>query len=293
MAALMGRRVARALLTLGGLGCLLWWAAGSPRQAVLAVLAVLAALRDKPTQFDQLLADVAGAAAWICLCWFCAVVALQLFALGSGALSRACQWSADRIAPRFMLGGARWLVGMTMLAGPLTSGVATAAQVNNPTPPRSPVAVLSLDRPVLPNLDRPLASSFADVDADAARATTSPARPADQPPAIQTAAAPAVSSPQTAEAPRSPTSQPPARSPALAAPILTGAPHRETAAVGATYVVRAGDTLWDIAARHLGEHPSAADIARAWPRWYLANQAAIGPNPQLIHPGLALHAPID
>ena len=72
MAALMGRRVARALLTLGGLGCLLWWAAGSPRQAVLA------ALRDKPTQFDQLLADVAGAAAWICLCWFCAVVALQL-----------------------------------------------------------------------------------------------------------------------------------------------------------------------------------------------------------------------
>jgi nucleoid-associated protein YgaU len=58
-------------------------------------------------------------------------------------------------------------------------------------------------------------------------------------------------------------------------------------------VVRRGDTLWDIAARHLGPHPTDAEITRAWPRWYAANRAAIGVNPALIHPGLVLRAPTN
>jgi hypothetical protein len=57
------------------------------------------------------------------------------------------------------------------------------------------------------------------------------------------------------------------------------------------YVVRPGDTLWDIAARHLGGRPTADGIARAWPAWWAANRAVVGNNPDLIRPGQRLATP--
>jgi nucleoid-associated protein YgaU len=63
------------------------------------------------------------------------------------------------------------------------------------------------------------------------------------------------------------------------------------AASCATVVVRPGDTLWDIARRHLSAPASSADVAAAWPRWYAANRAAIGPDPALLRPGTRLHSP--
>jgi len=56
-------------------------------------------------------------------------------------------------------------------------------------------------------------------------------------------------------------------------------------------VVRHGDTLWDIARRHLPGSASSAEIAAAWPRWYAANRAAIGPDPALLRPGTRLRSP--
>lgn len=56
-------------------------------------------------------------------------------------------------------------------------------------------------------------------------------------------------------------------------------------------VVHRGDTLWDIAARHLGEHATDQDVAEAWPRWYAANRDVIGADPDLIHPGQRLVVP--
>ncbi|WP_298885731.1 LysM peptidoglycan-binding domain-containing protein [uncultured Serinicoccus sp.] len=56
-------------------------------------------------------------------------------------------------------------------------------------------------------------------------------------------------------------------------------------------VVRRGDTLWDLAARHLGAQATSADIAQEWPRWYAANLATIGPDPDLILPGQELTVP--
>jgi nucleoid-associated protein YgaU len=61
--------------------------------------------------------------------------------------------------------------------------------------------------------------------------------------------------------------------------------------VGADVVVRAGDSLWSIAAARLGPSPPAGAVARAWPRWYAANADRIGPDPGLIHPGLLLRDP--
>lgn len=58
-----------------------------------------------------------------------------------------------------------------------------------------------------------------------------------------------------------------------------------------TVVVRAGDTLWDIAARHLGPQADAAAIAEAWPQWHEANRDLIGPDPDFLLPGTSLTPP--
>ena len=46
--------------------------------------------------------------------------------------------------------------------------------------------------------------------------------------------------------------------------------------------MRRGDSLWDIAARHLGPDASAADVAVEWPRWHHANRDVIGADPDLL-----------
>jgi hypothetical protein len=56
-------------------------------------------------------------------------------------------------------------------------------------------------------------------------------------------------------------------------------------------VVRRGDTLWSIAARHLGPEATAVQVAREWPRWYAANRATIGADPDLLRPGQRLVPP--
>jgi hypothetical protein len=267
MSAFAGRRTGRATAGVAALSGLLWWAAGSPSAALLALV------RRQPARFDELLVDVAAAIAWLCLGWFTVVVALHLLASGSGALARASQRIAHRVAPGFMLSGARWLVGVSLIVGPLAPGVAVATPPGGGSPgggspaPHRPAAVLNLDRPLPPSLDRPLVPA---------------------------------SSPMFAAAPEPTTSASPT---ALAAPpSAPGVPYRDSGhrdnahrdcghRDDGRYVVRRGDTLWDIAARHLGPRATAAEIARAWPQWYAANRAAIGPNPHLIHPGLVLQAP--
>lgn len=89
----------------------------------------------------------------------------------------------------------------------------------------------------------------------------------------------------------------PARA-AAAPPSATALEHdlpvRPEARAAAAYdvvVVRPGDTLWDIARRHLPAGASDASIARAWPRWYAANRAVIGSDPDLLLPGQRLRSP--
>lgn len=56
-------------------------------------------------------------------------------------------------------------------------------------------------------------------------------------------------------------------------------------------VVRRGDTLWDLAARHLGSDATDAEIATEWQRWYAANRALVGSDPDHILPGQRLAPP--
>jgi len=55
--------------------------------------------------------------------------------------------------------------------------------------------------------------------------------------------------------------------------------------------VRPGDSLWSIAASHIGPGATDAQIAAAWPRFYAANRAVVGPDPNLIYPGQRLTLP--
>jgi nucleoid-associated protein YgaU len=56
-------------------------------------------------------------------------------------------------------------------------------------------------------------------------------------------------------------------------------------------VVRQGDTLWSIAARHLGPGATDAEIAQEWPRWYRINRHLIGADPHRLLPGERLRSP--
>ncbi|MCM3926462.1 LysM peptidoglycan-binding domain-containing protein, partial [Frankia sp. AiPs1] len=56
-------------------------------------------------------------------------------------------------------------------------------------------------------------------------------------------------------------------------------------------VVLRGDTLWTIAARHLGPTATPEQIAAEWPRWWAANSDVIGHDPNVILPGQRLTPP--
>ncbi|NJC22931.1 hypothetical protein BJ994_002007 [Arthrobacter pigmenti] len=59
----------------------------------------------------------------------------------------------------------------------------------------------------------------------------------------------------------------------------------------AEVIVQPGDSLWSIAAKHLGPTASEAEVAKAWPRWFAANKQVIGEQPDLLLPGQVLYAP--
>lgn len=72
-------------------------------------------------------------------------------------------------------------------------------------------------------------------------------------------------------------------------PTAAGSPRDERPRT--TVVVARGDTLWSIAARDLPAATSDAVIARRWRSIYAANRGRIGPDPDLIVPGLHLRLP--
>ena len=75
------------------------------------------------------------------------------------------------------------------------------------------------------------------------------------------------------------------------ATAAASAPAPASASASAPVTVLAGDSLWQIAADHLGAGATDADIAGAWPRWYDANRAVVGNDPARIRPGQVLKAP--
>jgi resuscitation-promoting factor RpfA len=86
------------------------------------------------------------------------------------------------------------------------------------------------------------------------------------------------------------TAPPPRKGPTARVGLVTGA--RTAAATGRDpVVVRAGDSLWKIAARHLGAGATAQATAVAWQQWYVANRDVVGDDPDRIFPGQRLRPP--
>lgn len=102
------------------------------------------------------------------------------------------------------------------------------------------------------------------------------------PPPVSAAPAAGFDWPTLSAGPAAVTTAPPA-----AVPAARGGAHRP----GAPVVVRAGDSLWAIAARALGPQATPARVAQAWPRWWHANRDVVGDQPDLIHPGTRLAPP--
>lgn len=70
-----------------------------------------------------------------------------------------------------------------------------------------------------------------------------------------------------------------------------GQPSAGSTATGEQVLVRPGDSLWLIAARHLRAGASGTEIAALWPRWFADNRTVIGDDPNLLHPGTKLVNP--
>ena len=204
---------------------------------------------------DILLTVVAGLGFLLAL-WVGAGTVLSALAQLPGAIGRASDAIARRVAPAAVRKATALLLGTTVAAA-VVPGTAAAGPM---TTPRHTVAASVIDA-------GPAAATLPD--------------PGFHPPG---------SDPTTPDPGFRP---PPPAAPPVAAtlgPLGSAAP-RVAGSVEDRYVVRRGDTLWDVAARHLGPRGSAAAIAREWPRWYAANRALIGPDPHHIEPGQRLRPP--
>jgi nucleoid-associated protein YgaU len=221
--------------------------------------AMAAVRRPGPASVDAALALVAAAGGWLVLSWLTAVTVLTvLTATVAGLGSRAHQKTAA-LAPQACRRLAGALLGLTVVGTPLLTGVPVAAALPSVTvaataAPSEPTTALSA-LPAMDDLDRPAAD---------------------------------VPTGWTPDRPAVPHRQ---RAGSRSLVRLVASTPRAGHNVLEEVVVRRGDSLWDIAARHLGADASAAEIAQEWPRWHAANAAVIGPDPDLLLAGQRLRPP--
>jgi resuscitation-promoting factor RpfA len=218
-------------------------------------------------------AAVLALAGWVVLGW---LIVGSLAAAGSvlpGLAGAACSSIAGRITPVALRRTVEVLVGVGVATAG-TAGQLAAAATPGPAHPPAKVAVPPARADAFgyrsgPCLDRPATRPLV-----------------ARPPVATPGAAPAIGSrrptgPGSLDRPgaRAISSRPAGRVPS----------GRDTTVV----VVRPGDSLWAIAARHLGPDPPDAAVAASWPRWYQRNRAVVGPDPDLLRPGQRLVAPTD
>jgi len=234
---------------------------------------------------DGILLVVAVAGSLLAL-WFLVCVLLAAMAALPGRSGRACRVVADRLTPGCARRVVALVLGSTLTATALPgtgasaegagpqqrSEVAAAVHVGHARPPHGPSPE---PRPEFPVTGR--------VETPAAPRATMVGR--HDPPG---AGEPAPSEPNPAWTPWRPA--PPVHT-AVDPSLGVLRPSTGARQVEEHVVVRRGDTLWDIAARHLGPEATAAQIAQDWPRWYAANRSLIGDDPDLILPGQRLIPP--
>ena len=210
-----------------------------------------------PAEPGAVVALAAAVAAWVVLTWLTVVTSAALATAAMAGVGSRAHAMALALAP----GAARRIVsaalGLAIVGAPVAAALPADAGVAG--------VVTAADRSDQPGrqLDLP--------------ATPVPDRPAVTVPAGWTPDRPVPTHRRSAHA-------------EAASRLVTG-PARAERRVADEVVVRRGDSLWDIAARHLGPDASAADVAVEWPRWHHANRDVIGADPDLLIPGQRLVPP--
>ncbi len=223
--------------------------------AAVARRLALTLLTGGPASPPDLLTALAAVAALGLLFWLLVAVLAEMLAALPGRTGAGGTWLARRVSPALVRRGVTLALGAG-LAGVMTAPLAAAA-----APPD-------------PGFGAVLAPAPSGSDPSAGAVPRAPASVPDAPASV----------PVPGWVPAPPTVRP-----APGTELLARAPR--PAPVDDAVVVHRGDTLWSIAARHLAPGASDAEIAAAWPRWYAANRAVIGPDPQLILPGQRLRPP--
>jgi hypothetical protein len=205
----------------------------------------------------DILLTMVAAAGFLLALWLGVATGLSALAGLPGAMGRVCESIARRVAPAAVRKATAVVLG-TALAAAVAPGTAASAAAT----PRHTVSAAA----VAPARTSPLGVGIPD---------------------------PGLHPPSTVPEIPDPGFRPPAPAPppvsATMGPLGAGSPRAAT--VDDRYVVRRGDTLWDVAARHLGPRATASAIAREWPRWYAVNRSVIGPDPHHIEPGQLLRPP--
>lgn len=309
------RRLAGLVSLIGFLGIAL--TVGGPRPAVVA-----AAARDPAGWAEQVGTDtvamtVAALACW--LVWLCLTVGVLVTAAtavpgAAGSLARAV---ADRCVPASLRRLAALALGISL--GVVVAGCARPTAAASP---RGHPATASPSRAASPTgADVAGADAVPTAGRAGRTARAGRSRVAEQPrvdwPLGATGSGRAEEAPSVHQAvPQAPLDWPlgPVPGSAGSQPVpgagvgpgasatgdrrrparATGAAGRqdeEAAPANADVVVASGDCLWLIAARRLGASATDSRIAVEAQRWYAANRAVVGADPDLIHPGQTLVTP--
>lgn len=231
--------------------------------------------RGQSLAFEDLLGIAVNTMGLIIVAWW---FLSMLIAVASAALERTGNGRAaeitGRFSPAFMRRLALAAVGLQLLGAPLAHGATDPG-----VPPPSPTSGTAI------------AAVWAPTEQAAAGASALPSEPA----ALATAVVGGVGGAATSASgdsldprwkPSAPVVDP---GPLTAHPVRSA---RQQPASAAPVTVVAGDSLWSIAARGLGGSPASdADVALEWPRWYQANRAVVGDNPDVLLPGQVLRPP--
>ena len=237
--------------------------------------------RGQSLAFEDLLGIAVNTMGLISVAWW---FLSMLIALTPAALERTGNGRAAEItgkfSPAFMRRLALAAVGLQLLGAPLAHGATDGG------PPPSPTSGTAI------------AAVWAPTEQATAGASALPSEPA----ALTTAVVGGVGGPASISVvpatsasgdsldprwkPSAPVVDP---GPLTAHPVRSA---RQQPASAAPVTVVAGDSLWSIAARGLGSTPASdVDVALEWPRWYQANKAVVGENPDVLLPGQVLRPP--
>jgi hypothetical protein len=228
---------------------------------------------------DEALTALVAVLALLVTAWLSLAVVVELLARVPGRVGRAARAVATAVTPVLVRRTLALLLGAGVAAG-LGQGGASAASVGIVVPQATPDPGPGA---------RPLPEPGWLLAPPAPHPTDPPSPHQQGSRAPRAATAPNTSTaPHAGWVPTAPTTRPQPDVRVLSpAPRSRADDHDTTVEV----VVRRGDSLWSIAARHLGPDPSEAEIAEAWPTWYAANREVIGPDPDLLLPGQVLRAP--